>query len=262
MAEETTVTLETVGHVLAIGLNRPHKKNAFNIQMLRDLADAYTTLEDDDDLWCGYVFAHGGAFTAGLDLAEVGPAVAKGQLLFPPDGVDPLDMHGARRRKKPIVMAVQGYCFTIGIELLLASDIRLASTDTVFTQLEVGRGIMPFGGATLRFPSHCGWGNAMRWMLTGERFDAAEALRMSLVQETVAPEALYQRGLDLATLVAKQAPKAVQATRENSRIAMEQGTEAAKGQLMGVARSLMGTKDAQEGIKSFIERREAKFTGE
>lgn len=261
MSDSNTLSIDVDGHVLSIGLNRPDKKNAFNIEMLCELSEAYSAFEEDDDLWCAYVHAHGSSFTAGLDLAEVGPAVAQGETLFPEGATDPLDLAPPRRRK-PLVMAVQGYCFTIGIELLLASDIRLAASDTVFSQMEVARGIMPFGGATLRFPKVCGWGNAMRWMLTGERFDAAEALRMGLVSEVVAPEALYERGMAMAQMVASQAPLAVRATRESSRIAMEQGHEAAFASLMTEARTLFASKDAKEGVMSFVQRRQAEFTGE
>ncbi len=261
MSDTTTISVEAQGHVLLIGLDRAHKKNAFTVQMLRELSEAYTRLQSDDSLWCGYVYAHGGSFTAGLDLAEVGPRVASGDQLFPESGVDPLDLRPPRRTK-PVVMAVQGYCFTIGIELLLAADIRVAASDTIFAQMEVARGIMPFGGATLRFPAVCGWGNAMRWMLTGERFDAAEALRMGLVQETVPPAELFERGLALTALVADQAPLAVQATRHNSRVAAELGPGHAKEQLMDAARSLFASEDAREGVMSFVERRRARFKGQ
>ena len=73
-------------------------------------------------------------------------------------------------------------CTTLGIELLLAADVRIAATGTRFAQLEVQRGIYPFGGATPRLPREAGWGNAMRWLLTGDEFDAAEAHRIGLVQ--------------------------------------------------------------------------------
>ena len=75
---------------------------------------------------------------------------------------------------------------TLGIELLLAADIRVAAADARFAQIEVNRGIYPFGGATVRFPQVAGWGNAMRWILTGDEFDAEEALRIGLVQEVAA----------------------------------------------------------------------------
>lgn len=92
---------------------------------------------------------------------------------------------GLRTRpvSKPVVVGLQGTCLTLGIELALASDVVLAERSTRFGQIEVTRGILPFGGATLRFPRAVGWGDAMRWILTGDLFDAEEAHRIGLVQE-------------------------------------------------------------------------------
>ena len=262
MSDFETLTTEARGHVFLIGLNRPEKLNAFNLAMLRELSEAYGVFERERDLRCAVLFAHGKCFTAGLDLAEVGPAVASGQPLFPEDGIDPLDIIGATRRSKPLVCAVHGWCLTIGMELLMASDIRVAAADTRFSQLEVKRGIMPFGGATLRLPQIAGWGNAMRYLLTGDRFDAAEAHRIGLVQEVADNGAQLERAVALAESVARQAPLAVQASLASARTAVERGTEAALVDLMRDARALMKTRDAQEGMRSFVERREANFKGE
>ena len=145
-----TVTLEREGHVLLMGLNRPDKRNAFNLAMLADLSKAYAMLESDDELRAGVLFAHGEHFTSGLDLLDVAPVVAAGQSPYPADGRDPWRLDGPWT--KPIVAAAQGWSMTLGIELLLAADIRVAAADTRFAQIEVRRGIYAFGGATFRFP--------------------------------------------------------------------------------------------------------------
>ena len=174
--------------------------------------------------------------------------------------MDPLDLWG-RRRTKPVVCAVQGICLTIGIELLLACDVTIAAEDTRFAQMEVRRGIMPFGGATLRFPAAAGWSRAMKWLLTGDEFDAAEALAMGLVAEVVPVGAQLARAIELAERIASRAPLAVQATLANARLAAEEARAAALAALMDTARPLFATADAMEGVRSFLERREAKFTG-
>ncbi len=243
-----------------MGLNRASKRNAFNLQMLRELAYAFTDFEGEAEARCAVLFAHGEHFTGGLDLGEVGPAVAAGEPFFPAGAVDPVDLTG-RRRTKPVVCAVQGWCLTIGIELMLAADVRLAASDARFSQLEVKRGIMPFGGATLRFPQVAGWGNAMRWLLTGDAFDAAEALRIGLVQEIAPPEALLDRALAIAGSIADAAPLAVQASLASSRQAIEGDPAQAAADLMAATRSLMQTEDAAEGLLSFLERRDARFMG-
>ena len=163
------------------------------------LGRAYEILGRDDQLPAGVLFAHGDHFSAGLDLAEVGPAVAEhgpqvlcGSHRFDPFGVwgDPVP--------KPVVMAVNGIAFTVSIELALAAYIVIAAEDVRFRQVEIGRGIAPFGGATFRAPAQLGWGNAMRFLLTAEELGAAEALRIGLVQEVVPAGAHVRRPTELA----------------------------------------------------------------
>ena len=260
MPDPSTITLERDGHVLLMGLNRPEKRNAFNRQMLEDLALAYTELDRNPELRCGVLFAHGDHFTGGLDLADVAPAMASNGFGWPEGAVDPFGLSRAPAAK-PVVLAVQGRCLTIGIELTLASDIRVAASDTTFAQIEIKRGILPFGGATTRFVRDCGWGNAMRYLLTGDEFDAAEALRIGLVQEVVEPGKQLERAIEIAQVVARQAPLGVQGTLKNARIAWREGEPAAAGKLLPEITALMATDDAREGLQSFLERREGAFTG-
>ena len=258
--EQPRVVTERDGRIFHIVLDRADKMNAFDLRMLRELAEAVTEYEADESLWCALLYANGDNFTAGLDLAEVGPAVKAGAALFPEDSVDVLSLHEPRR-KKPLVMAVQGWCLTIGIELLLSADIRLAAEGTRFGQIEVNRGIFPFGGATIRLPEIAGWGNAMRWLLTGDKFGTDEALRLGLVQEIVPADELRNKAIEIAQTVAKRAPLGVWATLRSSRTAQLEGTDAAVAELLVIARELMDSEDAAEGIRSFLERREGDFKG-
>ena len=260
LAAMARISWESRGHVALIGLQRAEKRNAFDLQMLDELAAAYTRFEEDPEARSAVLFAHGDHFTGGLDLAEVGPAVVAGRALFPDGHVDPLGL-GPRRRTKPVVCALQGYCFTIGIELALATDVRFAADDTKLAQLEVKRGIYPFGGATLRFPAVAGWGNAMKWLLTGDTFDAAEALRIGIVQEVLPKADVLPRAIAYAERVAKQAPLAVQASIASARNAADHGPDAEIAKLMERTRALMSTEDAAEGMRSFVERREGNFVG-
>ena len=260
MSDNPRIRTEVRGHVWEIALDRAAKRNAFDLRMLRELAEAFTAFEDDPSARCAVLCAEGEHFTAGLDLGEVGPAVADGAALFPADGVDPLGLFG-RIRSKPLVMAVQGWCLTIGIELLLAADVRVAAEDTRFGQIEINRGIFPFGGATLRLPQVAGWGDAMRWLLTGDIFDATEARRIGLVQEVTAPGAQRERALELAQTIARRAPLGVRATLASARGTLRDGIAAEAGRLNERARALMASEDAAEGLRSFLERREAEFEG-
>jgi enoyl-CoA hydratase len=248
------------GGVREIVLDRAAKRNAFDLQMLRELAEGFTHAEDDASVRVVVLSADGGHFTAGLDLAEVGPAVASGGRLFPEGFVDPLGLNG-RVRSKPFVAAIRGHCLTIGIELALASDIVVAGDDAKFGQIEIKRGIFPFGGATFRLPARAGWGNAMRWLLTADTFDATEAKRIGVAQEVTPAGEERALALKIASTIAKQAPLGVVATIANARLSFEKGPEAAATALLPQARALMASDDAREGVMSFVERREGKFTG-
>ena len=248
------------GHVLHIELNRAEKRNAADVEMLQQLALAFGQLEREPDLRVAVVSAVGEHFTGGLDLADVaGHLSAEGLRYVPENGIDPWGVQSARVTK-PVVVAVSGICFTLGIELILAADIAVAATDSSFAQLEVSRAILPFGGATLRFAARCGWGNAMRWMLTGERFDAAEALRIGLVQEIVPAGEQVERALAIATAIAAQAPLAVQATLANARLAADSPEQAAAA-LQPELMRLLATNDAKRGMQAFMTRTEATYEG-
>jgi enoyl-CoA hydratase/carnithine racemase len=254
------ITRETRGHVLLIGLNRPAKKNAFDLPMLAGLAEAFAELDRSAELRSGVVFAHGGDFTAGLDLGNVASALAQGGGLAPAGGVDPFAVAGPAC-SKPVVCAVQGLCLTAGIELMLACDVVVAADDARFGQIEIKRGLFPFGGGTWRWVQTCGWGNAMRYLLTGDMLDAATALRLGLVQEVVAPDRALPRAIELAETIAAQAPLGVMATLRSARKALAEGPEAAARELMPELSKLMQSEDVKEGLQSFLERRAGRFTG-
>lgn len=252
-----TIQITKVGRILEIGLNRPNKMNAFNWQMLEELAEAYTMLENDPELWVGLLYSTSDNFTAGLDLADVAPHIMKGQHLFENGKVDPSRIQG-KSLTKPMVVAVSGYCLTIGIELFLAADICISSSNTKFGQIEVQRGIFPFGGATIRMVQRAGWGNAMRHLLTGDQFDATTALQIGLIQEI--HDAPVKQARAIAQRISQQAPLGVRAILKNSRLSMID-EEAAKNELLSEAVKLMATQDAEEGLKSFVDRRKANYLG-
>lgn len=259
-ATPSLVTTEVDGHVFLIGLNRPEKRNAANLQMLRELALAYGELDRRTDLRVGVVFAHGEHFSAGLDLADVGPAMAAtGSLPIPAGGLDPWGVSTAQVRK-PVVMAISGICYTLGIELALASDVVVADRTATFAQLEVARGIMPFGGATTRFPRAAGWSGAMRWILTAETFGAEEALAARVITEIVESEPL-QRATSIAKSIAAQAPLAVQATLASARAGLIDAA-AEHRELPRRLGALMATNDVKRGLESFMTKQPADFQGD
>ena len=255
------VTVEQDGDVLLIGVDRAAKRNAWDLQVIREVGEAYEQLADSSAR-VGVVFGHGDHFSAGLDLAEVLPAVQAGgaEVLGGGGRYDPFGMW-AEPVPKPVVMAVQGIAFTLSIELALASDVVVAADDVRFRQLEIGRGIMPFGGATVRAPRQLGWGNAMRWILTAEEFGAAEAHRIGLVQEVVPAGQQLARAVEIARTIAAQAPLGVEGTLASARRALRSGDAEAAAHVRTLLPGLVASSDAAEGVQSFLERRPARFTG-
>ena len=259
MSESTRVTTEIRDHILLIGLNRPEKLNAADLQMLHELSLAYGQLDSNPTLRVGLVFAYGDHFTAGLDLNDLGPKMATGTMsLVPEGGLDPWGI-STRQVSKPVVMAIQGTCFTLGVELALASEVVIAASNSKFAQLEVSRGILPFGGASLRFPKAAGWSTAMRYLLTGDLFDAQAAKNMNVVTEVVETGGELSRALELAQKISDQAPLAVQATLASARNQDETQEKALLMQRLGI---LMQTRDVMRGMQAFATKTTAVFEGD
>lgn len=249
---------ERQDHILRITIDNPAKKNSFSPSMMEQLSAALTLLDGDPDLWIGVLCAVGKDFTAGLDMPKFfGPGATVRPL--PAGAVDPFGL--SRQCRKPIVTAVQGICFTVGIEIALAGDIVIAADDTRFCQMEAKRGIAPLGGAHFRYLTRAGWGNAMYYLMTCDEFSAVDAHRIGLVQEVVTTGTQIDRAMELAQTIAANAPLGIQMTKEAGRTFIENGEVAAINCIPAIRDRVLGTADAAEGIRSFIERRPAQFQG-
>jgi enoyl-CoA hydratase/carnithine racemase len=255
------VSVSAENHILHLHLTRPEKYNALSLEMYQTLAESLYRLEHDTDLRVAVVSAEGRNFTAGVELDEWAPYFGGGRGWPITEGrLDPMGVSGPQLTK-PVVMAVQGYCFTWGVEMLLNTEIRVAATDTQFQMLEVQRGLFPCGGATFRLPREIGWGNAQRVLLTGDRWSAEDALRWGMVSELTEPGAQIDRALELANSVADAAPLGVQGLLRASRFSLENDREACAKQMFEELVPIMKSEDAAEGVQSFVERRKARFTG-
>ncbi|ANB72173.1 enoyl-CoA hydratase [Paraburkholderia phytofirmans OLGA172] len=245
-------------HVCLISLDNAAKKNAITPELLDQLSKHLTTFDDDDDLWVAVLDPVGEHTTAGLDMPKFfGPeATAKP---IPPDQVDPFGL--ARRCKKPVVSVVHGITYTIGIEMMLASDIVIAADTAKFCQLESKRGIAPLGGAHFRYVERAGWGNAMYHLFLCDEFGAQEALRIGFVQEVLPYGQHRERAIEIARLICKCAPIGLRTTKEAALIYARDGEEKAIAAIPAMQETVFATEDFKEGIRSFKERREAKFLG-
>jgi enoyl-CoA hydratase/carnithine racemase len=257
----SSVTIDKHGHVLAIGVNRPDAYNLWDLDVIQTVSRAYRQLGDDPELRVGVVYGHGKRFTAGLDLPSVAAVAASGDIaaIIPADGYDPWDF-GAEPCPKPIVVAGHGTCNTLGIELMLASQVAIAADGTKFAQLEVARGIFPLGGGTFRLSMKLGTAGS-RYLVTAEQFLAGEALRIGLISEITPEGAHLDRAMEIAGTIAANAPLGVQAALASARAAERAARDAAAAVLLERNQSVMTSADAAEGITAMIERRDPVFSG-
>lgn len=253
------LTLQRRGPVLLIGLNRPEKRNALSPGLMHAITDAYEVFENDPALRVAVLFGHGKAFCAGADLLRLQEAAAQGQFDFS-HTYDLFQMTG-KRLTKPVVVAVHGMCLAGGMEVALAGDIIIAAHGTLLGQPEAARGLFAFGGGSVRWPERVGWGNAQRYLLTGDPIAAEEALRIGLVQEVVPVEDLLDHAIALAERIARSAPLGVRDSLRTGRMALEQGPQQAFDLTAELRDAILKTQDAAEGVASFLERRDGRFIG-
>jgi enoyl-CoA hydratase/carnithine racemase len=254
------VLVERRGAVLLIGIDRPQAQNRLDAPIIIGLGKAYYQLDHDDELRVGVLHGIGADFCMGLDVPAFTAAQAAG--ILPPKDPDFINPLGLRPplRTKPVVVAVQGGTNAVGHELFLAADIRVAAADATFSQLEVTRGVFPAGGATIRFTREAGWGNAMRYMLTGDKWGAEEARRLGLVQEVAPPGRQLDRAIELANKIVAAAPLGVRATLASAHQAI--GSEdAALQALQPEFQRVLKSEDAQEALRAVREGRPPRYQG-
>jgi enoyl-CoA hydratase/carnithine racemase len=252
------IRTEVHGHVFKIIIDNVAKKNSFSPQMMAQISDAITLLDRTEEYWVGVLCADGPDFTAGLDMPKFfGPNAENTDTK--PGNIDAFALKG--RCRKPIVTAVQGICFTIGLEMMLAGDIVVAADDCRFCQMESKRGIAPLGGAHFRYLTRAGWGDAMYHLFLCDEFSAQRAYKIGLVQEVVALGKQVDRAMEIAQLIAKNAPIGIQVTKEAALKYIEVGEMAAIDYIPKITDRVMSSEDMKEGIQSFIERRAAVFRG-
>ena len=253
------INRKLIQNIFFIDIDRPKKLNGFTPYMFKEIAKAFTEYENENNALCAIVYTSGKNFCAGMDLKQVSPYLKKGNhnYIHPKGYVDPLGLKN-KKRSKPLICAVKGITFTYGLELMLAADIAIAENNTRFAMLEAKRGLLMTGGATIRFVERSGWSNAMKYLLTGIEFDSKEALRLNLIQEILDEKKLFTRAVELAGQICNSSHSAVKEILKNSNIALNDPKKAIK-QLDKTQNKLIKGADFKEGLKSFIEKRPARF---
>lgn len=255
------VLYDVSDRVATITLNRPKAMNALDPESLVELNDAFQRANDDAEVRVVILTGAGEkAFCTGSDLKNTMPpketfaelTFGRPKWLYPFAGME-ID--------KPMICAVNGYALAGGMELALACDIRIASTNAQFGQSEVCIGSIPAAGGTQRLPRMIGMSDAMLMMLTGNRIDAEEALRIGLVSRLVAPGDLLAAARDVALCIAENAPLAVRAVKRLVRDGMDMPLLAAIQSEQFALGLLRDSEDRLEGRRAFQEKRKPNYQG-
>ena len=243
-----------------ITINRPDKRNALDEATHRELLDAFAQLRDDKAVRVVVLTGTGKAFISGADVREfVGrtPVEMLARLLNQPSAIEMADAF-----PKPLIAMINGYCLGTGNELAMACDIRIASEEAKFGQPEINLGMMPGEGATQRLPRLVGLGKALRMMYTGALLDSTEAYAMGLVDLVVPAKSLEARTMTLAQVIAAKSPVALAMIKEAARASVRAPLDDGVRHEQSLASVIFSSKDMQEGLKAFLEKRPPRFTGE
>jgi enoyl-CoA hydratase len=198
------VLVDRRGAVAIVTLNRPDKKNALSLALVRALESRLGELRGDAEVRALVLTGAGGAFVAGADIAELRDRGAEESL----QGINASLFRSVEDHPVPVVAAIRGWALGGGMELAMACDVRVAGESARFGQPELALGILPAAGGMHRLPALVGMGVAKDLVLTGRIVDAAEALRIGLVSRVVPDEALDAEALAVATAIAEKAPMA------------------------------------------------------
>jgi enoyl-CoA hydratase len=258
----TKVTVERRGQIVLIGINRPYIHNRVDPETYNGLAKAFYQYDHDPSLRAAVLFGHGDDFSRGIDVDAFQAAVASDRPRITERGaIDPL-AKAAPILSKPLVVVVHGDTWNMGHELYLVADIRVAAADTRFGQDENTHGRFPGGGATIRFVREAGWGNAMRYMLTGDHWSAEEAFRMGVVQE-IAPtrDKALETGIMIAERIAAGGPLGIKTTLASAHLAIDSSQAEALAKLTAQYGALYRTEDFKEGRKAEAEGRPPIYQG-
>jgi len=262
LGPSVTITVERRGDIVLVGLNRPSIQNRLDPATRTRLAETFYQYEHDASLRALVLFGHGEHFSRGIDVDASQAGIIAGQR--PASTAPTVDVlgNGQPRRTKPVVAVVHGDTWNLGHEIYLAADIRVAAANTRFGQDENTHGRFPGGGATVRFVREAGWGNAMRYMLTGDHWSAEESMRMGITQHIApTPDAALEAGVVMARKIAACAPLSIKATLASAHQYIDPVEADALSKLGAQYSALYRTEDFIEGRRAEAEGRAPQYKG-
>jgi enoyl-CoA hydratase len=264
VSDEPHLLTERRGHVLLVTMNRPEAKNALSGEMLVRMYDAWLELSEDPELRVGILQGSGGTFCSGMDLKAFAGGFEENEYTkrFAEDG----DLHWKAllrhyRPTKPLIAAVEGFALAGGTEILQATEMRVAGESAVFGITEVARGLFPLGGSTVRLRRQIPHTLAAELLLTGRRVSAAEAKEIGLIGHVVPDGSALDKAMELAQLVAENAPLSVQAVLKSFREAEQLSEHDGLAIELEHGWPIFATEDAKEGATAFKEKRKPNFQG-
>jgi enoyl-CoA hydratase/carnithine racemase len=262
LTPSTTITVERRGEIALIGLNRPFIQNRLDPPTRVRLAETFYQYEHDPSLRAVVLFGHGEHFSRGIDVDASQAGIIAGQRAAATAPTIDVLGNGQPRRSKPVVVVAHGDTWNLGHEIYLAGDVRVAAANTRFGQDENTHGRFPGGGATVRFVREAGWGNAMRYMLTGDHWSAEESYRMGITQQIApTPEAALEAGVAMARKMAACGPLSIKATLASAHQYVDPVEADALSKLGAQYSALYRTEDFVEGRRAEAEGRPPQYKG-
>jgi enoyl-CoA hydratase len=263
MGTEPHLLVEREGHVVVVTMNRPQAKNAFSLEMLVRMADAWDLIDGDPEVRVAILTGAGGAFCAGADLKAMysGEASEWSDRLKKEPDLHWKALMRHYRVKKPLIAACEGAAVAGGTEILQGTDIRVGAESAKFGVAEARWGLFPLGGSTVRLQRQIPLTHAMDLLLTGRHITADEAFRMGLISRVVPDGQALTEAKKIAAQIAANGPLAVQAIKRSvlATAALPE-VDALKIELE-IGQPIFKTEDAREGPRAFAEKRTPVFTG-
>jgi len=255
-----TVLVERRDVAALVTLNRPEKHNALSLELLRRLEDVVRELGDDASVRAVVVTGNDRCFSTGMDVDDVADVreVADTQRVL---GVFRDTNAAIERCPKPVVAAIAGWCLTGGLELALACDVRVAAESARFGITSARIGSVAGAGGTQRLPRLVGAGRAKELLFSAEPIDAADALRIGLVNRVVAAGQEVEAALEMARVFARRGPLSLWYAKTAVNVGLTMPLDAALAFEMGLTAQLWTTEDKAEGMRAFLEKRPAEFRG-
>lgn len=254
------IELEVKSRIGILTISRPQALNALNAEVLSELKEFFIGLKSNTELLCLMLTGSGDkAFVAGADIKEMSAVDEKNAVVFAEKGQQAFQ--AIENCPIPVIAAVNGYALGGGFELAMACDFIIASDNAKFGLPEVSLGIIPCFGGTQRLSRYVGKAKAQLMISTGEIYSAQQVMDWGLVAEVVEAGLLKEKCLEIATSISKRSPYAVALAKR----AVIDGYELSQAEGIKLEAELFGqafsSDDKTEGVKAFLEKREAKFSG-